>query len=199
MWTNPLYPVAIKSYYHPSAVSNWLHWRRSNLIGLTVKKGEFVQSLSKLSLEGPEVENHHHTAQPKPVFSGGIFFPPWTHNKRPLRSSWLRTEAAHIQEVEKKRRATMKDDAWCLLAAGYVRETQQDVIFKTLLCGGSRNKGGSPPSPPAAPSSKTARGPFFFFFSILLLPLTVRVHVLSFAEMTGSCRMCFCVVLASII
>lgn len=58
----------------------------------------------------------------------------------------------------------MKDDAWCLLAAGYVRETQQDVIFKTLLCGGSRNKGGSPPSPPPAPSSKTARGPFFFFF-----------------------------------
>lgn len=101
-------------------------------------------------------------------------------------------EAAHIQEVEeKKKRVAMKDDDRCLLAAGYITETQQDVIFKTPLYRRSGIKGGSPPSPSAAPS-----GPLY---STLLLPLTVRVHVQSFAKMTGTCRVCFCVVLASII
>lgn len=40
---------------------------------------------------------------------------------------------------------------------------------------------------------------FLLLFFTVLLPLTVRFHVMSFAEMTGSCRMCFCVVLTSII
>lgn len=173
--------------------------KQSVCFALGVRRGEIIQSLSKSLLKGPEVKNQHHTLQWKPVFSG--------YTTKRLSQSVLvvicglncfRMEAAHSRKEEKKRRVAMKDDDWCFLAAGCITEAQQDVIFKTPLYRRSGIKGGSPPSPSAAPSlcAKTAPGPFF---CILLLRLTVRVHVLSFAKMTGSCRMCFCVVLASII
>lgn len=143
--------------------------KQSVCFALSVRTAKIIQSLSKSLLIGPEVENPHRTLQWKPVFSG------YTTKRLSYLvlaviwgSNCLRMEAAHIQEVERKRGVATEDDDWCFLAAGYITETQREVIFKTLLYRQSGIKGGSPPSPSVAPlCAKTAQGPFFqSFFSL---------------------------------
>lgn len=108
------------------------------------------------------------------------------------------TENSGIQNKNKKWRAGIKDAARFLLGGGYVRATQQDVIFKPLRAEVEEQTLRSPLTSVSFCCSvirhKLHEPVFFCFFF-----RNSQTSCSRFLEMTGSRRMSFCVVLASII